>query len=94
MVRASHYDGDDEIFDAMLFDRLFERQHGELKTAAVVFDVGRLREHVPIEICEPPCGLRFGTVNGDDTKPLRPDGLHTLLNNSLRSAEHRLFEFL
>ena len=79
---------------AMLFDRLFERQHGELKTAAVVFDVGRLREHVPVEIGEPPCGSRFGTVNGDDTKPLRPDGLHTLLNNSLRSAEYRLFESL
>ena len=94
MIRASHFDGDDEIFDAMLFDRLFECQRSELKTAAVVFNVGRLREHVPIEIREPPCRSHFGTVDGDDAKLLRPDGLDTLLNNPLRSAEYRFFEFL
>ena len=38
--------------------------------------------------------IRASHFDGDDAKLLRPDGLNTLLNNSLRSAEHRLFEFL
>ena len=94
MIRASHFDGDDEVFDVVLFDRQFESQHRESKTAAVVFDAGRLREHFTIEIGEPPCGASFGIVDGDDAKLLRPDGLDTLLNNFLRSAAYRLLKFL
>ena len=94
VIRASHFDRDNGISDFVLFDRLFECQHGELKAIAIVFNIGRLREHVPIEIGEPPCGSRFGTVDGDDAKLIRPDGLHSLLNHALRSAEYGFFEFL
>ena len=94
MIRASHFDGDNQVLDVMLFDRLFECQHGELKTAAAVFNAGRLSQHVAIEIGEPPSGSRFRTIDGDDAKLLRPDSLDTLLNNSLRSAEYSFFEFL
>ncbi len=46
MIRASHFDGDDEVFDVMLFARLFECQHSEVKAIAIVFNAGRLSEHV------------------------------------------------
>ena len=37
---AGHFYGDDHVFEVMLFNGLFERQHGELKAAAIMFNVG------------------------------------------------------
>ena len=88
MIRAGHFYGDDKVFDVMLFDGLFERQHGELKAAAIVLNVRWWIEYVAIEIGEHPFRSSFCTVHGDDAELLWPDGLHAFLDGTLRSAEH------
>ena len=54
VIRAGHFYGDDKVFEVMLFNGLFERQHGELKAAAIVLNVRWWIEYVAIEIGEHP----------------------------------------
>lgn len=94
MIRAGHFYDDDDVFNVMLLNRLFECQRGELRSAAIMFNIGWCREYVAIEIGEHSLRASFGTVHGDDAEFLRPDGLNAFLDYALRSAENSFLEFL
>ena len=91
---ARHFNGDDEVFETMFFHGLLQRQHGQVKGTSVMFNDRGLAEHLSIEVGEHPLGPHLGTVDGNDAKLLRADGLHPCLNDALRPAEDVRSELL
>jgi hypothetical protein len=78
----------------MLCNGVVQREDCKLKGVSIVLNASWWRKHVAIEVNGHPLRSGLGTINRDDAKLLRPDGLHSWLDDALRSAEHSLSECL
>jgi hypothetical protein len=81
MISARAFDGDDEIAQTTLLDRLAQGGDGGIEAGTVVFDDRRLDDHVAIEIRKHPFGSGLGAVDGDDAEVLGSDLLNAGMND-------------
>ena len=88
VIRAGHFDCDNRVFDAMLFNGLLQREQRQLNLTASMLNAGWRDEDSSVKICEHPFRSILRTVHTDDTEMLRSRLLHTLLNLPRRLPHH------
>ena len=88
VIRAGHFDCDNRVFDAMLFNGLLQREQRQLNLTASMLNAGWRDEDSSVKICEHPLRSILRTVHTDDTEMLRSRLLHTLLNLPRRLPHH------
>ncbi len=87
VVGSRHLDRDDRIADAVLLARLFALDGGQLHLRPGMLDFRRRHEHLSKEVTQHPLRPGLGTVNGDDSKPLRSYLFHPRLDDSVGFAK-------
>ena len=84
MVRAGLLDGDDEVREPVFDDGRADAMERRLKIALRVRARRGRDQNVAIEVGEEELRAQLGAVEGDDTKSLRSDPLHSRVDLTIR----------
>jgi len=91
VISTGALDSDDQITKVVLAHGVSDARDGGIESGTVVLDQSGRNEDVSIEIGEHPFGTGFGTVHADDAESLRPDFLHTRMNDAARLVDQLRF---
>jgi hypothetical protein len=94
VIRDRHFYCYDDVFQIMLLHGLLQREHGRLKCISIVFDTRRLGHHVSVEVHQHPFQSGPGTINRDNARFLRANGLDSWLKDALGATGDSLSECL
>src|SRR5262245_30699627 len=84
VVATGAFDGDQEVFQVVVVDRLAESIDGGVEGRPVVCEGRRSHEHVAIEIGEHPLGPGLGAIDRDDAEVLGPNFLDARVKRAAR----------